>query len=188
MDGEGFWTLLFKDNVYLKVLDDVMERYPILRRMAEMTQNTAVKLINLTEYSITRSDIMDYIHCYANMNNAINLYNNGAQRVMALFGSVGDTKVQLRKRAIQVMQNYGGRLYESTNDFMGLFENIVYSEGENNTVIIGTKNDNPIYGVCWSDEQDIINMKQRFLQYCGCEHDPTIMEGVFIPYYMNLTF
>lgn len=188
MDGEGFWTLLFKDNVYLKVLNDVMERYPILRRMAEMTQNSADKLINLTEYSITRADIMDYIHNYANMHNAIHLYSNGAQRVMALFGSIKDTREQTRKTAVKTMQTYGERIFECINDPMGLFENIVYSEGDNDTVLIGTKNGNHIYGICWTDEQDIINMKQRFLQYCGCEHDPTIMEGIFIPYYMNLTF
>lgn len=187
MEGEGFWTFLFKDNVYLKLLDDVIERYPILRRLAELTQNTTSKLINLSEYSITREDVMDYIHSYANINRSINFYNNGAQKVMALFGSVQDTKSQMRKKAIDRLRNYGERLFENLNDPARLFVNITDTD-ENVSVMIGSKNKNPIYGRCWDNEQDTNNMKNRLLQYCGCEHDPSIMEGVFIPYYKNLTF
>ena len=137
MDTEGFWTLLFKDNVYLKIFDEVMERYPILRRLVMMTQNTAAKLINLTEYSISRQDIMDYILNTANLNNPMDMYYQGAERVKALFGS---------------------------------------------------KNDQPVYGIRWVEEEEQTHMRQRFLQYCGCEQDPAIMKNVFIPYYNELTF
>jgi hypothetical protein len=187
MEGEGFWTLLFKDNVYLKLFDDVIDRYPILRRLAVLTQNTTTKLINLTEYSITRADVMDYIHSYANINQSINFYNNGAQKVMALFGSVQDTRSQMREKAITILRNYGERLFQNLNDPARLFVNITDTH-ENVSVMIGSRNNNPIYGTCWDNQQDIIEMKKRLLQYCGCEHDPSIMEGIFVPYYNNLTF
>lgn len=187
MEGEGFWTLLFKDNVYLKLLDDVIERYPILRRLAELTQNTASKLINLSEYSITRADVMDYIHSCANINRPMNFYNNGAQKFMALFGSIQDTRTQTRQKAVIDLKNYAENVYDNLNDPMRLFVRISDNEHQHSTMI-GIRNESTIYGICWDDEQDIINMKSRLVQFCGCEHDPSILEGIYIPYYNNLTF
>jgi len=106
---------------------------------------------------------------------------------MALFGSVQDTRSQMREKAITILRNYGERLFQNLNDPVRLFVNITNTH-ENVSVMIGSKNDNPIYGTCWDNQQDIIDMKTRLLQYCGCEHDPSIMEGVFVPYYNNLTF
>jgi len=187
MDTEGFWTLLFKDNVYLKIFDEVMERYPILRRLVMMTQNTAAKLINLTEYSISRQDIMDYILNTANLNNPMDMYYQGAERVKALFGSKNDTDVQLRKRAIRTLTNYSHGVFTNNHDPVGLFQELTNTAGEN-TVIIGSKNDQPVYGIRWVEEEEQTHMRQRFLQYCGCEQDPAIMKNVFIPYYNELTF
>jgi hypothetical protein len=187
MDSEGFWTLLLKDNVYLKVFDDVMERYPILRRLAEMTQNTATKLINLTEYSVSRQDIMDYIHNTANVNTPMGIYYQGAERVQALFGSKKDTAIQLRKRAIHVLNTYSHRVFTDIYDPIGLFQELTTTP-DNNTVVIGSKNDQFVYGIRWAEKEEQIRMRQRFLQYCGCEQDPAVMEGIFIPYYNELTF